>query len=655
MQIGRFPRKTILAATLLLAFSAANASFLEQIGSPPATTVAMTTYGVDVATRVGLKAVIPSGWQLFVHRSVELPESLSWKVEESWVSVLSNFAKANDIAVLVDWDKKSVYFRSTALALQEQEKRQMIAQAAATPLPSFKSEEPATPSAPAVAAPVVAAASQPPAEKSVAEVTAPTPAPVVVAAASAPAAVGTTEAKPPVAEGVVEAPKPVEPKVSLLDRVLDAAAQPAAAKPSAKTVETEVKAVVVAQVAPNTAAPNAEAVKTAAADKVVETVAAKVETPAVVAVVAPEVVKTAAATPPVETVAAKAVVAAPGAVMNGAAAQAALAAAAAVPDPTLVPASVPMAAPAPAYTEQVLAAEKPAAEAFNRQSVDMVVRSAAEKHGYLVSWEAADVQFPGPVTILGADMGEDMRLVLRALGGRRSPVSIDVYRASNVVRVRNASGTAEVAFSELPFQGAIREKSAPTFTVKVRPETAVLPTLVAAPAPVAARPAPAAPVMAEVAPVAAPVPAPVVAMAAPAPVAPVPVVPEPARLDTAVPAVKKLEEAAPMVAAGTPAAPQVVTGEAETRPEPKPVVAAVVLRVERGEALHAAIEALLEPGWSLKWDVNGDMEANTALEVAGESLAAVLNKVLPRLALSADIYKPSKLVVIRPADAALDK
>lgn len=646
MQIGRFPRKTILAATLLLAFSAANASFLEQVGSPPATTVAMTTYGVDVATRVGLKAVIPSGWQLFVHRSVELPESLSWKVEESWVSVLSNFAKANDIAVLVDWDKKSVYFRTTALALQEQEKRQMIAQAAATPLPSFKSDEPATAPAPAVAAAVVAAAPQSAAEKPVAELTAPAPAPVAVASAPAPepVAVGTTEAKPPVVTGVAEVPKAAEPKASLLDRVLDAAAQPATVKPMVKAAEPELKAAAAAQVTPNAAAVNVDATKTAVADKVLETAAPKAVTP-VVATVASEAAK------PLETAVTPAIVAAPGAVMNGAAAQAALAVAAAVPAPTLVPASVPAAAPAPAYTEQVLAADKPAAEAFNRQSVDMVVRSAAEKHGYIVSWEAADVQFPGPVTILGADMGEDMRLVLRALGGRRSPVSIDVYRNSNVVRVRNASGTAEVAFSELPFQGAIREKSAPTFTVKVKPETAVLPTLIAAPAPVVARPAP---VLVAAAPVA-PVAPPVAVVTAPAPMAAMPVVPEPARLDTAVPVIKKLEDAAPMVATGTPAASQVSYGETETRPEPKPVVAAVVLRVERGEALHAAIEALLEPGWSLKWDVNGDMEANTALEVAGESLAAVLNKVLPRLALSADIYKPSKLVVIRPADAALDK
>ena len=141
MHFGRFPRKTLLAATLLLAFSSANASFVEQIGTPMAPLAVMGTYAADAAIKPGLKAVIPPGWQLFHHQSVELPSGLSWEKDDTWVSVLNKFASKQDIAVLIDWDKKQVFFRSTAMALQEQEKRQMITQAASTPLPAFKGPE----------------------------------------------------------------------------------------------------------------------------------------------------------------------------------------------------------------------------------------------------------------------------------------------------------------------------------------------------------------------------------------------------------------------------------------------------------------------------------------------------------------------------------
>lgn len=606
MQFGRFPRKTILAATLLLAFSAANASLLEQTGTPTAPPVEMKTYGVDVATRVGLKAVIPSGWQLFVHRSVELPESLSWKVDESWVSVLNNFAKTNDIAVLVDWDKKTVHFRTTALALDEQEKRQMIAQAAATPLPSFKADEAAKSSASAAPkAPGASAAAEvkpipPHADVAVASVE------KAGATTSVTLAVGTADPVVPAVSGVASsAPAKAEPAAvatgaSMFDRVLDAAS-----KPTGAPVVTVAKTMPSAEVA---SVPSATAPATAPAPAMGSAMASAM---------AP----------------AAAVVAAPAQPVAPAAAS--------------IQATPAASQAASAYVEQPLAG-RTVGEAFNRKTVDAVVAAAAEKHGYAVSWEAADVQFPGPVTILGADMGEDMRLVLRALGGRRSPVSIDLYRGSSVVRVRNASGTAEVMVREEPFSGAIREKSVPSFTVKVAAETAQAPSAVIAPASALQQPM-------------APPPASVAVMAAATPVEPIAasaaprvIVAEPKRMDTAVDTIKKLAPAVePKVVQPAP----IAVAEADV---PAPAAKAVVpmlttLRVERGESLRSAIEAVLESGWTLKWDVNGDMEANTSLEVTGESLAAVLNKVLPRLALSADIYKPSKLIVVRPADAALDK
>jgi hypothetical protein len=629
MQFGRLPRKTLLAATLCLAFSAANAAFLEQTGTPAAPPVVMKTYGVDVSTRVGLKAVIPAGWQLFVHRSVELPESLSWKVDESWVSVLNNFSTANDVAVLVDWDKKAVYFRSTEVAMQEQEKRQMIAQAAATPLPSFKAEEAVAPKVEKAVEAVVATASVP-----VVPVVVPDPKPATVEAvataietASSALAAGAASAIAPVASAAVAAvvPKvedvavaaipatPTAPaaRVSALDRLLDAATKPVLAVEQAPVAPVQKVAIapapVVAPVTSSTPVPVMAAPLPASQ-------------PVLVAVA------------PVATIAPK----------NSPATTVVVAAAAEVP--AAQAATSPVTA---AYAEQSLV-ERPAGEAFNRKAVDEVIRSAAEKNGYMVSWEAADVQFPGPVTILGADMGEDMRLVLRALGGRRSPVSIDVYRASNVVRVRNAAGAAEVTFKDEPFSGNIREKSVSTFTAKVAMDVAPPRVAVGVPAPL---PAPV---------TVAKAPAPVVVAAAPAvaaPVAPAPIpaiiVAEPERLDTAVDNIKKLGPS--LTEQQLAAKPSTHAGDMDIPAPVKPVQAAVVLRVEAGESLRPAVEAILEQGWTLKWQVNGDMEANTRLEIGGESIAAILNKVLPRLSLSADIYKPSKLIVIRPADAALDK
>jgi ribonuclease E len=273
----------------------------------------------------------------------------------------------------------------------------------------------------------------------------------------------------------------------------------------------------------------------------------------------------------------------------------------------------------------------------------MVVASAGAKHGYTVSWDASQVMFPGPVTLLGADMGEDMNLVLRALGGRRAAVEITVYRSSNVVVVRDAAtGNAAVSFTDVPFSGRIREISAPKSNSSVFAAAQVAaPLPLPAPVRVVATPvAPAAPAYA--APVKAlPLPSTVrvtPAYVAPAPVLvaaePVRVTPEPARLDTAVATVKKMEPAQPLVVATS----RVVT-----------------LRVAAGGQLRDAIEAILEPEWTLKWEVKDDLVANSEMSASGESVKATLNQVLPRLKLSADFYKPSKLVIVREADEALDK
>jgi hypothetical protein len=659
MHFGRFPRKTLLAATLLLAFSSANASFVEQIGTPATPLAVMGTYAADAAIKPGLKAVIPPGWQLFHHQSVELPTGLSWEKDDTWVSVLNKFASKHDIAVLIDWDKKQVYFRSTTMALKEQEKRQMITQAASTPLPAFKgpeskavvavptpasterlvdkpaekvAEKPAIVVASPAATPTLAAAL---ATRSTATVpAAPIGSPAVQvavetsskatppAAAEAPASLSAAGSTAP-AVAVVPAPVPAQPVAAVPTPAI--AAVPAVVVPMSAGVAVSPAVATVPRV---TGAASPFAVKRPVRPPV-KAASPDIGSPAQVLAVKPnpEPTSSVVAIPSVAVGAAAAVPSAP--VVAPTLTPATLPARAIAASVTSVPAVaiVPPVAPAPVSVAVVTAAapaEAPGAVAFNREQVSTVVATAGAKHGYTVSWDAAPVVFPGPVTLLGADMGEDMNLVLRALGGRRAAVEMTVYRSSNVVVVRDAAtGSASVTFTDVPFSGRIREisgsKSNGIFAAARVAAPIPAPVRVVASTyvqPVAVHPAPS-----YVAPV-------------PAAVEPVRVTPEPARLETAVATVKKLEPAQPLV-------------EATAR--------VVTLRVPAGGQLRDAIEASLEQGWTLKWEVKDDLVANTEMSASGESLMAALNQVLPRLKLSADFYKPSKLVIVREADQALDK
>jgi hypothetical protein len=131
-----------LGFALLLHSTHGLAAILEHRGAPTPEVNIMNTYGVGVATKTGLKTVVPAGWPLYVHRSVTLPETMSWKVGDNWVKVLSEFAAQNKIAVLIDWEKKSVYLRSPEIANEEKITRQEIAAQSTTPLPRLTAEEP---------------------------------------------------------------------------------------------------------------------------------------------------------------------------------------------------------------------------------------------------------------------------------------------------------------------------------------------------------------------------------------------------------------------------------------------------------------------------------------------------------------------------------
>lgn len=135
--MNRPARAFVVGLTLSVLTSACFAALLTSRGQPEQVILKMTTYGVGASTRVGLKSVLPPGWQLLVHRSVSLPETMSWKLDDSWMTVLSEFATKTNIAVLVDWDTRTVLLRTPELALEEGAKKEEITQAAITPLPKF--------------------------------------------------------------------------------------------------------------------------------------------------------------------------------------------------------------------------------------------------------------------------------------------------------------------------------------------------------------------------------------------------------------------------------------------------------------------------------------------------------------------------------------
>lgn len=147
-----------LGLTTGLAHQASFAAGLEQRGQPEAAPVALPTYGLDVPVRSALKTVIPAGWQLFVHQSAKLPASVSWKLGDVWPSVLGSMADAANLAVLVDWEQRTVLIRTEDVAAQEQTTRAEIYQAATTPLPRF--DVPTALPAPVPSLPVLALADE---------------------------------------------------------------------------------------------------------------------------------------------------------------------------------------------------------------------------------------------------------------------------------------------------------------------------------------------------------------------------------------------------------------------------------------------------------------------------------------------------------------
>lgn len=254
-----------------------------------------------------------------------------------------------------------------------------------------------------------------------------------------------------------------------------------------------------------------------------------------------------------------------------------------------------------------------ASDAFVRGNMEDIVRKTASKLGYQVSWETVSLPLDGPVTFLGMDAAEDMRLLQKSLGLRQSPIAIEVYRGSSVIRVTaRAPGREPLAIYDTTYSGLVGFGSKTS-----------MPTMVATTQALASAPTPSSA--------------------------------QSTWIDTVTSSNHTTAPAAPLtVSAAAPAWPAAAPVARIVQAEPKALVAApsvLTLKIYKGDSLSKAIAQFLKTqGWDLKWQVPNDMEADFPFTAEGPSIANVLGQLLPKLGLDTDMYAPSKMVVVRPID-----
>jgi hypothetical protein len=96
---------------------------------------------------------------------------------------------------------------------------------------------------------------------------------------------------------------------------------------------------------------------------------------------------------------------------------------------------------------------------------------------------------------------------------------------------------------------------------------------------------------------------------------------------------------------------------ASTKAEPaQEAMKSLTLNVPKGASLETEVRAFLTAqGYELLWQVPETLEANWPVVATGATITEVLGQVIPHLGLSADVIVPSKVVFVRPGDAALDR
>lgn len=110
----KYFRLTPLA--LFLIISSNTASALEHLGDP-AKLAPIGHYGLEVPSKQALKNIMPSGWHVYVHKQLQLPETLSWKDNDDMLMALSRIETDHGVIATVDWEKKAVYLRKKEVSV----------------------------------------------------------------------------------------------------------------------------------------------------------------------------------------------------------------------------------------------------------------------------------------------------------------------------------------------------------------------------------------------------------------------------------------------------------------------------------------------------------------------------------------------------------
>lgn len=132
-------KKILICSAIALMCNLSYAVGLTQEGTANDTSLTRA-YGINVATRAGLKTLMPSDFKLYVHKDIQLPEFISWNIGKPWVEELSKIAFNNNLNVLIKWDQKAVFITTEKLIEENKETTIIAQQAATTPLPKFSAK-----------------------------------------------------------------------------------------------------------------------------------------------------------------------------------------------------------------------------------------------------------------------------------------------------------------------------------------------------------------------------------------------------------------------------------------------------------------------------------------------------------------------------------
>ncbi|KWU17828.1 hypothetical protein [Burkholderia cenocepacia] len=582
----------VLGVALSLFATSGFAATVEQKGQPEQNIPAMQSYGVNVPTEKGLRTVVPAGWRTYVHESITLPETMTWKPGQSWTSVVGDLAEKAHAVVLIDWQEKAVYLRTVEVALEQDAKQAQVLQAATTPLPRFDVQQSKTAVGSKTDAPAVDAARPQLAAASIEATPAPSSKQSTVVASSDKSVPAVAPALPPAVapEGaasdenkradkavpVVDVAKTLAPTEQLL--VTDSVKGASTAKLSAQAS--------VSSVAASTDAAGASQMAAALTAAVPALAPTQIPAPAVAA----------------------------------AATQAALPALA----PTVPPAASTALSDSPDFSYQ-------APVALNKPQARTVAQGIADHFHLRLVWLAPDIQLRGPVTLLGNSAEGDVTLLQKALGVF-APVSFEIPTGQGVLAVRSFYGNypdLAAQASKQPVVAVSQPVNQPTASVAQQPVSVVVAS------------APVAPVVQ--------VAAPVVAAAVPEKLVPAETAKAP-ELSVAQVVVSDVASA-PVVAS----APAVAAPPARALLTADTSVPELELTVHVGEPLEVAIARFAESQlYTVDWQVQGGFKAKRELSYHGKTIAEVLSQFLPALGVSADINKQEKHIVVRPADPVRD-